>query len=117
MPQALSPIRCPTVDLLPDFQDWLITGKDEENINKAIQVIKEENFKIDQLKTGGAVAILSQKGVPGGTAVFIQSQVSQWKSNWYTRQEAAQGLHTMANRRLAERCKEPYINLYIPDYL
>jgi hypothetical protein len=93
-----------------------MAGEDEDNINKAIQIIKEENFKIDQLKTGGAVAILSQKGVPGGTAVFIQSQVSQWKSNWHTRQEAAQGLHTIANRGLAERRDEPYMNPYIPEY-
>ncbi|KAH8744340.1 hypothetical protein F5882DRAFT_423613 [Hyaloscypha sp. PMI_1271] len=86
-PQASSPIRRPTL--------ITIAGKDEDNINKAIQIIKEENFKINQLKTGGAVAILSQKGVPG---------------------EAAQGLHAMANRGLAERRNEPYMNPYIPEY-
>jgi hypothetical protein len=48
-----------------------MAGEDEDNINKAIQIIKEENFKINQLKTGGAVAILSQKGIPGGIAIFI----------------------------------------------
>jgi hypothetical protein len=125
---ASSPIRRPVTDLLPEFLEWLLAGKEgeEQRIKDAFEVIIQQGFQLDDLKADAATTILNQNGVPGSIALHIQRNVSPFSRNWKAHQEAAQGLQNMAQQAQAPEypeCPRPvprghttYISSYIPDY-
>ncbi len=73
------------------FQEWLLEGEVIEErrvaINTAIQTIKDEYLELEQLKLPESILILRQAGVPGGIAIFISQQVSEFKGVWKNRQQ------------------------------
>src|SRR6266536_2939499 len=95
-PIPSSPIQEPTSDVLAQFEEWLleseVVDKQRDLITNTIRIIREEGFDLEQLKSTAAMAILSQKGVRGGTAIFIQDQLSEFRKMWKGRRDAAQGL-------------------------
>ncbi|PMD14669.1 hypothetical protein NA56DRAFT_650779 [Hyaloscypha hepaticicola] len=125
---ASSPIRRPVTDLLPEFLEYVLTGKagtpEEQRIRDAFDVIVQQAFQLDDLRTDTAVTILNQNGVPGGIALNIQRSVSGFSRNWKARQEAAQGLQNMAQQapeypeypRPVPRGHATYVSAYMPDY-
>jgi hypothetical protein len=123
---ASSPIRRPTADLLPEFLEHILGEKtwndiEEQRIREAFDVILQQGFQLEDLKTDAAVAILNQHGVPGGIALNIQRSVSGFSRTWKARQEAAQGLQNMAQQ--AQQAPEYFEyprpvprGHYIPDW-
>jgi hypothetical protein len=59
-----------------------VKDKKQEVINKAIQIIRDKYIELKQLKLPESIGILRQAGVPGGIAIFIQQQVSEFKGIW-----------------------------------
>lgn len=70
-------------ELLTAFGNWLLVDEKDPvirgHIERAIEVIKEELFDLDQVKGGLARQVIINCGVKGGVAIGIAQRVSQFK--------------------------------------
>jgi hypothetical protein len=80
------------------FGIWLLSQEREPvirgHIEKAIEVIKDELFDLDQVKGGLARQVLMNAGVKGGIAIGIAQRVSEFKKHFKAERDitAAQDL-------------------------
>jgi hypothetical protein len=91
-------------ELLTAFGNWLLVDEKDPvirgHIERAIEVIKEELFDLDQVKGGLARQVIINCGVKGGVAIGIAQRVSQFK-HVYKAQidiQAAQDLMRLGGR-------------------
>jgi hypothetical protein len=69
-----------------------VIDRRREMIQRSIQLFRDEEMLLDDVKTLYTLDILRQASVKAGIVIFIQQQVLEFKGICKAQQDAAQGL-------------------------